>query len=50
MTLDDIVRGRFSGEQIAIKVDVEGYEAEVLRGAAAVLAMIPKPSWIVPGL
>jgi len=31
-TLDNILNGRFVDEQILIKMDVEGYEYEVLRG------------------
>jgi FkbM family methyltransferase len=46
-TLDIIVGQRFEGERILIKVDVEGLEEEVLRGASYVLARTPRPVWLV---
>jgi FkbM family methyltransferase len=46
-TLDLLVASRFSGTKIAIKMDVEGFETEVLKGAPRTLALTPKPSWML---
>lgn len=46
-TLDNILRGRFSGENIFIKMDVEGAEFQVLGGAIATLKIDPKPIWLL---
>jgi len=46
-TLDIILGDRFTGIQLIIKVDVEGFELEVLRGAQQTLGMAPKPRWLV---
>jgi FkbM family methyltransferase len=46
-TLDIVLGNRFSGMRLLIKIDVEGFEFEVLQGATATLEMSPKPSWIV---
>jgi FkbM family methyltransferase len=46
-TLDAILSNRFSGQRLFIKVDVEGFEYEVLKGAAATLSMSPEPLWMV---
>jgi FkbM family methyltransferase len=46
-TLDTIAGRRFAGVRLAIKLDVEGFEYEVLRGATATLDLDPKPSWLV---
>jgi hypothetical protein len=45
--LDDILGSRFDGSQLLIKIDVEGFELEVLRGSAQTLAMQPRPKWMV---
>jgi FkbM family methyltransferase len=46
-TLDVLVGERFKGERLVIKMDVEGYEAQVLEGAPQTLALNPKPFWLV---
>ena len=46
-TLDTIAAERFSGVPLAIKLDVEGFELEVLKGAARTLCLNPKPAWLV---
>lgn len=46
-TLDILLGGRFSGKKIFIKIDVEGAEYKVLLGAAKVMGMTPKPTWVV---
>jgi FkbM family methyltransferase len=46
-TLDALLGGRFAGERLLIKIDVEGAEYDVLRGAVASLTRRPRPAWIV---
>jgi FkbM family methyltransferase len=46
-TLDIILGNRFCGEELLIKVDVEGAEYEVLRGAVQTLGRTPAPHWIM---
>jgi len=46
-TLDAAVGGRFEGQRLLIKVDVEGAEYAVVEGAAATLARRPSPVWLV---
>jgi FkbM family methyltransferase len=46
-TLDIVLSNRFSGRHLVIKVDVEGAELPVLRGAVSVLRAAPRPSWLV---
>jgi len=46
-TLDILAGSRFDGVQLFVKMDVEGFELEVLKGAESVLSMKPKPVWLV---
>lgn len=46
-TLDVLLHGRFAGERLLIKIDVEGAEHEVLEGAAATLDRTPRPAWML---
>ncbi len=46
-TLDTLIGGRFQGQAMAIKIDVEGAELEVLKGAAACLRHTPRPVWFI---
>jgi len=45
--LDIVINKRFNGQLLVIKMDVEGYENEVLKGAVNTLALSPKPAWLV---
>ncbi len=47
LTLDGVLQGRWPGERLLIKIDVEGAEALVLRGAAATLHRSPRPMWMI---
>ena len=46
-TLDILMGDRFTGQRLLIKIDVEGFEFEVLKGASRILESSPKPTWIV---
>ena len=46
-TLDILLGNRFSGQNIFIKMDVEGAEYPALLGAVTVMDMEPKPVWVV---
>ncbi len=46
-TLDIIAAKRFSGSRLVIKIDVEGVELSVLKGATEILSLSPAPVWIV---
>lgn len=46
-TLDNILAGRFFGKRLFIKMDVEGAEYLVLKGALATLRLEPKPIWLL---
>jgi FkbM family methyltransferase len=45
-TLDNILTGRFEGERLIIKIDTEGNEYEILRGAQKTLTRRPSPVWL----
>src|SRR6266581_5024683 len=46
-SLDRIVATRFQGQRLLIKLDVEGFELDVLAGAESTLGLMPKPTWLV---
>jgi FkbM family methyltransferase len=46
-TLDEVLAGRFERERLLVKIDVEGYELAVLRGATRTLSRDPRPTWLV---
>jgi FkbM family methyltransferase len=46
-TLDILLSGRFAGQPLTIKVDVEGAEYELLLGAKETLQRRPAPIWLV---
>lgn len=46
-TLDALLEGRFAGERLLVKADIEGAEYAMLRGAARTLERSPAPAWLV---
>jgi len=46
-TMDIILKKRFVGKKLTIKVDVEGAELSVLNGALGILERSPRPFWLV---
>lgn len=46
-TLDILAAGRRDLLPLMIKLDVEGFECEVLKGATHILELDPKPVWLV---
>lgn len=45
--LDDLIGQRFEGQKILVKLDVEGHELEVLRGAQELLSRETAPTWLI---
>lgn len=45
--MDHVIGGRFEGKKLFIKIDVEGAEYNVLKGADKVLTLSPRPTWFV---
>jgi len=45
--LDNLLCGRFPGKKILIKMDVEGHEYQVLKGAGLSLSRTPRPVWML---
>lgn len=46
-TLDIIVGKRFSNARLLVKIDVEGVEFSVLKGALEIMSLMPPPVWVV---
>jgi FkbM family methyltransferase len=46
-TLDTILGSRFAGQRLVIKIDVEGAEWRVLKGAEGILRSSPAPTWLI---
>lgn len=46
-TLDRLVAGRYERERLLVKIDVEGAEYHVLRGALVTLTRDPRPMWLL---
>lgn len=46
-TLDTLLGDRFAGKKLFIKIDVEGAEYNVLRGALKTLSLSPRPTWFI---
>jgi FkbM family methyltransferase len=46
-TLDILLGSRFQGRKMFIKLDVEGFEYQVLLGCGGILTMRPQPTWMV---
>lgn len=46
-TLDHLLAGRFYGERLLVKIDVEGAELGVLLGAQAALRREIRPVWLL---
>lgn len=46
-TMDTLLGNRFEGRKMFIKIDVEGAEYQVLRGALKTLQIFPRPTWFI---
>ena len=46
-TLDILLGDRFAGKKVFIKIDVEGYEYNVLKGSLRTLQQGLRPSWLI---
>ena len=46
-TLDALIGSKFDGKRVLIKIDVEGAEYQVLKGATATLCRQPRPMWLI---
>ena len=46
-TLDNVLGTRFRGKKLLVKIDVEGTEYGLLRGALATIGMQRKPNWLI---
>ncbi len=46
-TLDTLLGSRYDGKRVLIKIDVEGAEYQVLKGAMTTLRRQPRPIWMI---
>lgn len=46
-TLDKLLDGKWVGKKLFVKIDVEGAEDLVLRGASDTIARSPRPYWLI---
>jgi FkbM family methyltransferase len=46
-TMDNLLCNRFDRKKLFIKIDVEGAEYNVLKGAIKTLTMSPRPTWFI---
>jgi FkbM family methyltransferase len=46
-TLDKVLAGRVLGRRLFIKIDVEGAEYQVMKGALMMLELSPRPIWLL---
>jgi len=46
-TMDALIANRLKGKRAFIKVDVEGFEYHLLRGAKEIITQDPKPTWLI---
>jgi FkbM family methyltransferase len=46
-TMDNVLCDRFLGKKLLIKIDVEGAEFGVLKGALKTLTRSPRPTWFI---
>ena len=46
-TLDNVLAGRFASQSLLIKIDVEGAEYQVLKGATRLISREPRPIWLL---
>jgi FkbM family methyltransferase len=46
-TMDAVIGHRVPGKRAFVKIDVEGFEYQVLQGAKQIIHATPKPTWLI---